>query len=664
VKTFKTFIVLTIFVLFISVSVHSQRTETTLNGKWFFIVDKDNKGESLGWKNSIPAEASEVKVPHTFNLMPGLEDYAGKAWYERSFEVPVVWKTKSIRIVFEAVNHDATVYINGIKVAEHAGSGFTQFSANISNAVFYGRTNTLVVLTDNSYSGSNLPYKRSFDWVNDGGIIRGVKLIVSGLPSIRYVHITPIVNFTDSTGILSFSVKLNEGKINQTDFNIQAVNWKSGEVLFRKEINQKKKGSEFTFSIRTGKVKLWDLYQPNLYIVTVDVKKQNVISDTYKTRIGFREIKTKGADLMLNRKRVRLPGIEHMPGSNPNYGSAEPTWVMDSVVSMFNDLNIKITRLHWEADEYFINKLDENGILLQDEIPWWQQPDRLSPELMKIAKMHLTEMIERDFNHPSIFAWGLSNEVSHNGFSDIDTLKAFTEKLDNSRFVNVIGNSLGFLLKKDYSAAGDILTWNEYTGTWFDFDKDTLLIPKLQNIAKELPGRPLLITEHGLCEPIFVGGDQKRITTMIYHYTEWSKQPFIMGCIYFCLSDYRTQAGENGSGKFSARIHGITDMFLKKKSSFAVYKNLTRPIEILKLKKINEKTVEIELLNKDALPSYTCKGFIVSYINKAGNTYKVTIPTMEPGEKKMMRFENVADRYDFKIIAPNGVFVNGYPIDK
>lgn len=663
-KTNKTYIVLSILILFVSVSIHSQRTEISLNGKWNFSVDKENKGESLGWKNSIPSEAVEVTVPHTFNLMPGLEDYAGKAWYQRSFDVPVAWKSKSIRIVFEAVYHDATVYVNGIKVAGHTGSGFTQFTANISNAVFYGRPNTLVVLTDNSYSGLNLPYQRSFDWANDGGIIRGVKLIVSGLPSIRYAHITPVVNFTDTTGILSFSVKLNEEKVNQAGFVVHATNWKTGEVLFRKELNQKKKGSEFAFSIRTGKVKLWDLYQPNLYTITVDVKKQNVISDTYKTRIGFREIKTEGAYLMLNRKRVRLPGIEHMPGSNPNYGSAEPRWIMDSVVSMFNDLNIKITRLHWEADEYFIDKLDENGILLQAEIPWWQKPNRLSPELMELAKMHLTEMIERDFNHPSVFAWGLSNEVSHKGFSDIDTLKAFTKKLDNSRFVNVIGNSLGFLLKKDYSVAGDIMTWNEYTGTWFDFGKDSLMIPKLQNIAKELPGRPLLITEHGLCEPRFVGGDQKRITTMIYHYTEWSKQPFIMGCIYFCLSDYRTQMGEDGSGRFRARIHGITDMFLKKKSSYAVYKNLTRPIEILKVKKVNEGTVDIELLNKDALPSYACEGFIVRYATKSGEIRKVTIPTMKPGEKKIITCEDVADRYDFKIIAPNGVFVNGYPIDK
>jgi len=655
---------LLIFVLFLAGTTYAQRLNISLNGNWDFAIDKDNIGENSNWKNSLPTQAVEVKVPHTFNLMTGLEDYAGKAWYQRLFDVPVEWKTKSIRLVFEAVYHDATVFVNGVKVAEHKGSGYTQFTANITNALKYGQINKLVVLTDNTYSELNLPYKRSFDWVNDGGIIRAVKMIVSDMPSIRYAHISPIVNFTDTTGTLKFAVKLNEEKFNQAVFVINATDWKTGELLFQKEIKQKKNGTEFVFSVQTGKVKLWDLFQPNLYNIIVEVKNQKTTSDIYKTRIGFREIKQVGQDLMLNRKRVRLPGIEHMPGSHPDYGSAEPTWVMDSVISLFNDLNIKTTRFHWEVDEYYIDKLDENGILLQAEIPWWQQPDLLTSGLMKVAKQQLTEMIERDFNHPSIFAWGLSNEVGHKGFSDIDTLKAFTKKLDQSRFVNVTENSLGILYEKDYSVAGDILTWNEYTGTWFDFGKDSLLIPKLKKIEKDLPGRALLITEHGLCEPAFVGGDQKRITTMIFHYNEWAKHPFIMGCIYFCLSDYRTQMGEDGSGRFKTRIHGITDMFLKKKSSYAVYKNLTRPIEILKVKKTNESTVDIELLNKDALPSFSCEGFIFRYLTRSGEIKNIAIPVMKPGGKKIITCENVADRYDFKIIAPNGVFVNGYPNDK
>lgn len=46
-------------------------------------------------------------------------------------------------------------------------------------------------MTDNSYSPTNLPYNRSFDWNNDGGIYRDVTLHVSGPMAIRYAHVTP-----------------------------------------------------------------------------------------------------------------------------------------------------------------------------------------------------------------------------------------------------------------------------------------------------------------------------------------------------------------------------------------------------------------------------------------------------------------------------------------
>lgn len=647
-----------------TVSAIAQRTEVSLNGTWKFMSDAKNIGETADWKTQLPQNAVEVKVPHTFNLMKGLDNYAGKAWYQRKFDVPAEWKDKSVRLIFEAVYHDATVFVNGVKVTEHFGSGYTQFSVDVTAAVKVGQPNTLVVLADNTYTELALPYKRSFDWVNDGGIIRGVKLVSAGTPSIRYAHLLTEINFADTTSVVSFGVKLYQEKLNQASFVVKATNWKTGEVLFAQDINSKKAGDEFRFTVKTPKVKLWDLFSPNLYNVTVDVKNDKTISDIYKTRIGFREIKTEGTSLMLNRKRVRLPGIEHMPGSHPDYGSAEPKWLMDSVVSMLDDLNVKVTRFHWEVDEYYIDKLDENGILLQAEIPWWQQPTRLSPEVMGIAKKHFDEMIERDFNHPSIFAWGIANEVKHDGFDDITEMKRYVKNLDSSRFVNVIANSLGYKVKDDWSVPGDILTWNEYTGTWHETGKDSLLAFKFSNIKKAFPDRPVLITEHGLCEPFFIGGDQKRITSMIYHYNEWAKQPFVIGCIYFCLSDYRTQMGEDGVGRYCARIHGITDMYLNKKSSYDVFKNLTRPIEVLKVKKLDDTTVQMELMNKDGLPSYFTEGFVMKYKLVSGEMKTVPIPAMKPGEIQNVKFENVPPRYNFKIIAPNGKVINGYPIDK
>ncbi|MFK5972937.1 MAG: glycoside hydrolase family 2 TIM barrel-domain containing protein [Flavobacteriaceae bacterium] len=648
--------------LMIVLSANAQREELSLDGAWKFKVDKESVGLTENWETSMPVDAREVMVPHTFNMIPELEEYAGKAWYQRSFDVPENWKRKQVRIEFEAVYHDAIVFVNGTKVAEHMGSGYTTFTVDATKEVKAGKSNQLVVLVDNSYSEKMLPYKTSFDWANDGGIIRSVKLIATGSPSIRYAHINSTINFPDTTGRLQFKVKLWEAQIKLAQFVVEAKDWKTGEVLFVKEIEAKREGLEFEFKIPTGKVKMWDIFKPNLYNVSVKIKKGKQITDSHNARIGFREIKIKGSTLLLNRKAVRLPGIEYMPSSHPDYGSAEPEWVMDSVVSLFNDLNIKITRFHWQVDKYLLDKLDENGILVQAEIPWWQSPSILSPELIGTAKMQIGEMIERDYNHPSIFAWGVCNEVWSERPSQVTVLKEYAEGLDTSRFINVVSNNIFEDKENDLSLRGDIPTWNEYIGTWHGEQSEDL--PKHFDVVEGvLKGRPLLITEHGLCEPRFIGGDKKRITEMIYHYTQWAKQPYIIGCIYFSLNDYRTQMGEDGAGKYKARIHGLTNMYFDKKTSYSVYKKLTRPIEILNVKKINDTTVEIELFNRDDLPSYRIEGFKISYMDVKGTEKQMDIPIMEAGTKLTFTLKNVAERFQFNVISPHGTVVNGYPID-
>lgn len=75
-----------------------------------------------------------------------------------------------------------------------------------------------------------------------------------------------------------------------------------------------------------------------------------------------------------------------MPGSYPEFGMAEPLWVMEKAVEQIKDLNCVLTRCHWQYDKRYFDLLDEKGILVQEEIPWWQAPGNLTPELEDLAK--------------------------------------------------------------------------------------------------------------------------------------------------------------------------------------------------------------------------------------------------------------------------------------
>lgn len=69
------------------ISVHAQilRNDIPLNGNWRFIIDSTNAGEAQHWQAGLPVTAKTVQVPHTWNVMKGLEDYSGLACYEKAF---------------------------------------------------------------------------------------------------------------------------------------------------------------------------------------------------------------------------------------------------------------------------------------------------------------------------------------------------------------------------------------------------------------------------------------------------------------------------------------------------------------------------------------------------------------------------------------------------
>jgi beta-galactosidase/beta-glucuronidase len=626
------------------------------------MTDSTNTGKSQHWQAGLPANAKTVQIPHTWNVMKGLEDYSGLAWYEKTFTLPAQIRNKQLRLKFEAVYHDAVIYLNGTQVATHTNAGYTTFYVDATKQVKYGAPNKLVVSVSNAFSASNLPYKQKFDWCNDGGIIRGVTLQATGKPSVRYVHITPEVNVADSTAKAQLNVKLWEDDITAIQAVVRINEKRSNKTVFTQKLSLSKLGNEFGASLDLGKVHLWHFNDPFLYQIHVTVQQNEQPTDQVTQTFGCRKIELRGPQFFLNNEAVRLPGLEYMPSSHPAYGSAEPRWVMDSVANMFKDLNVTISRFHWQVDEYMLDQLDEKGILLQAEIPWWQQPDHLTPELEAVARQQFVEMIERDYNHPCIFGWGISNEVHGDSLAPKQyiALKQFVKGLDSSRMVNIVSNWTFRRKQNDESFIGDLPTWNEYIGTWFG--KSTQELPAyFAEVESAMGNRPLLITENGLCEPRFAGGDLKRIDDMIYHYKEWAKRKYIAGCIYFCLNDYRTQMGEDGSANYKARIHGITDLYFKKKSSYYVFKQLASPILITNVKKLNESTVLVSLKNKDDLPSYTVTNFMITWMNDQRKMLQQKLPVLKPGETAQITLTDMGIRAGFDICTPAGYRVISYP---
>ena len=624
------------------------------------------------WQLNIAGKDYVVNVPHTYNVMDGLEDYAGEATYKRVLPITPDMKGRTVRLHFEAVYHDAIVYLNGQKVGEHLNKGYTPFSFDITRLIDFNGGNTLEVRTSNAYTDKALPFERHFDWSNDGGIYRSVKMHVSGKHTIRYVHATP-----SKDGKVRFDIRLWDERTNKMTARLKVTNRQTRAVEWEGQLMLSKKKGEphFTIDAAVKQPMLWHFDQPNLYDFICETIAGSQVSDVVKDHFGFRDFRIEGRSFVLNGEPVRLPGIEDMPGSNPEFGMAEPRAFIEKTVRVMKDLNTTITRFHYVPDGYMLDLMDEMGILGQLELSWWQQPwGKLTPELRQVARESLSEMIEAHYNHPCLYGWGMSNEVDGN-HEDVKLLADHVRKLDNTRIVDVLCNKIWKNLADDPSLVLDLPTWNEYTGTWHGNNRYELPL-RFARIDSVLNGRPLFITENGLCEPAFAGGDGTRIDDMLYHIKEWQKVPFVCGYIYFCVQDYRTQMGEEGLGKYRIRRHGVTTTDLMPKPSYHVLRQLMSPIEITKVSPANATKKEglagqydtddsnrdaaVVLQVKKSIPTYILRGYQLEYTDGDGKGQTISLPDMQPGESYPLVLKNINAQYSFEVFRPNGFSVIKY----
>lgn len=252
-------------------------------------------------------------------------------------------------------------------------------------------------------------------------------------------------------------------------------------------------------------------------------------------------------------------------------------------------------------------------------------------------------------------------------------------RYDQSRMTETVGNSIYRNLGDDPSLVLDIPTWNEYIGTWHGSkEKRREELPDyFEKIAASLNGRPLFITEYGLCEPAFVGGDRRRVDDMLYHVKEWTRQDCVAGYIYFCLEDYRTQMGEEGTGKYRIRRHGVTDCRHQPKPSYFVLRDLMCPVEVDKVlpssavrddsslagvwtADATDKTLVVGVRVKNNIPSYILRGYKLRYEDGDGQVRSIDLPVMVTGKRYDIAVPNINSRYKFDICRPDGMACLNY----
>jgi beta-glucuronidase len=598
----------------------------SLCGQWWFRTDPQNVGEEQRWYDTLDTANvwRQVLVPHTWQIERPFVEYRGVAWYRRTIEAPSEWQNSAVRIEFEAVFHTASIWVNGELAGEHARKGYTAFVIDVGGLLRWGSSNTIVVRVDNAFNGNMLPRGRSSDWAHDGGIYRPVQLLITPKTFVERVDLEAIPDLASGNSALTIIAYLR---------NTDSKPW-TGRAFFR--IVDEATGLTVVTSPDTAglavkggatrsekfaatlpNAKLWHFDHPNLYRLIFSIASGQ---QTHRCTVtfGVRKLEVNDSGFYLNGERVRLMGVERLAGGNPEFGMAEPSqWIAHDHDDL-KDLNCVFTRVHWPQDKRVLDYCDRHGILMQTEVPAWgwdsfggmrTEPDA---DIMENGLEQLREMIARDRNHASVVAWGLCNEVGGQHPPAHQFARHMLEeakRLDPNRLCSYASNSLIKTPEQDAAGLMDIIEVNEYFGTW-DAGNLEALSKHLDNLRAAFPGKPIVISEYGYCActPDRPEGDQHRIEALRSHDAVFRSKEFLAGAIYFCYNDYRSHVGPTGLGALRQNVHGVVDLYGRRKPSYSVLREECSPVESL-IAENRVNSFQLRLQTRHDFPRYILRGY-------------------------------------------------------
>jgi beta-galactosidase len=132
----------------------------------------------------------------------------------------------------------------------------------------------------------------------------------------------------------------------------------------------------------------------------------------------------------------------------------------------------------------------------------------------------------------------------------------------------------------------------------------------LDGVHAAFPGKPIVISEYGYCActPDRPEGDQHRVEALRSHDTVFRSKEFVAGSIYFSYNDYRSHVGPTGLGALRQNVHGVADLFGRRKPSYSALREECSPVESL-IAENRVNSFQLRLQTRPDLPMYTLRGY-------------------------------------------------------
>jgi beta-glucuronidase len=486
--------------------------------------------------------------------------YENSAIYMRTFRYVPKAEAERLFLCFEGASYETSVFLNGLFIGTHDG-GSTPFTVDMSDTVKTDRENRLIVVVDARRSPFRVPMDNT-DWFNYGGLYRDIFLVRTPKVYIKdwFVRLVPDGQFANIQADAALSGVDEAGGDRKAVLAIP-------ELGIEGEINLPHGKGGAVFSVKPETLSLWSPENPKLYDVSLRLlfRRGETEVDLVRDRIGFREIKTHGQEILLNGKKLFLKGVS-LHEDHVLLGKTTTPEIIRAAIRDVKEMKGNYLRLaHYPHDRRFARIADEEGILLWEEIPVYWAIAFGNRNTYQDAENQLAELVLRDRNRASVIVWSVGNENA-----DTDERLAFmsklakkTRELDETRLISAacLVNQEKLKIEDRLSEFLDLIGINEYYG-WYDPD-----FGKLSRIlSASNPDKPVIITEfgggarsgqRGSVDDLFSEDYQKNL--YIKQIETFKKYPFIAGLSPWILYDFRCprrfnryQEGYNRKGLIDA----------------------------------------------------------------------------------------------------------------
>lgn len=533
-----------------------MRTRIDLNKEWIFIANN---------------KQINVNIPHTWNVQgSSLVKYKGSATYIKKFNKPIELEDKCIYLIFDGVNSVCDVILNRMQIGHHEG-GYSRFIIDITDQI--QESNTLIVKVSNKTT--DYIYPTTADFTFYGGIYRNVYLEICDKHHLKFN------SFSSSPLKCTTSYANNIGHLNacytpafkDDEVKIQIVN-KDGLII--------KEGYSKDFEISNPI--LWNgIENPYRYKVKASLYHGNTLCDEVIENIGFRSFKVDPINgFFLNDKPYPLRGVSKHQ-DRKDKGNAISYDDMEEDLELIKEIGANCIRLaHYQHDQHIYDLCDKYGIIIWTEIPYISKH---SSNGFDNIKQQLQELILQNYNHPSIFFWGLSNEITmfkkefnKSAIEEHKELNKIAHYLDPNRMTTIACYS-AMLINNKIAHITDLASYNLYCGWYIPFTHLTSLILDLWHLF--YPKSPIGLSEYGAEGMINLHSshpkrfDDTEEYQCIYHekmLKDITKRKYIWSTFVWNMFDFASE-GRNTGGEEGINHKGLITFDRKiKKDSFYLYK--------------------------------------------------------------------------------------------